>query len=108
MGVTDLAELVAHVAQLPLGVDLQQKPVMADEGTCGRQHGAVLHGARPTVPPSRWQAGTALQSPGGGSLEFSLPLYNTLGSEGQQGDAEGSLLLCNKPASDSAGELAEA
>lgn len=31
---TDLAELIAHVPQLPLGVDLQQKFVMADEGTC--------------------------------------------------------------------------
>lgn len=32
---TDLAKLIAHVPQLPLGVDLQQKLVVADEGTCG-------------------------------------------------------------------------
>jgi hypothetical protein len=33
-GMTDLAQLIAHVAQLPLWVDLQQQLVVADEGTC--------------------------------------------------------------------------
>lgn len=41
-GVTDLAKLIAHVSQLPLGVDLQQKLVVADEGTCRVTRWTVL------------------------------------------------------------------
>lgn len=51
---TDLAEFVAHAAQLPFRVGLQQKLVVADEGTCGA--------TGPSEPPR--QEGTAVEPEG--------------------------------------------
>lgn len=61
---TDLAEFVAHAPQLPLGVDLQQQLLVADEGTCEHQHpessSAQGHGAAgpPRASPAPAQTGT--------------------------------------------------
>lgn len=89
VGVTDLAELVAHVPQLPLRVDLQQKLVVADEGTCGREHRDCCPAwRRPGSACPDTLAGWHSSVEPGGSLGSSLPFYSPLSWESQRGNSE--------------------